>query len=290
MAQLVPLPEVERLSASVIRILGGNPGKFTLQGTNTYLIGRGHQRILIDTGEGKPTWAARLESVLSEEKATVHQALLTHWHHDHVNGLPDLLRICPQAQVFKHQPDDGQTDIQDGQVFRVEGATLTATHTPGHTVDHMAFVLEEEDAMFTGDNVLGHGTAVFENLKVYLNSLHRMRDRVTGRGYPGHGAVLEKASARISEYIQHRQQREDEVLRVLRYGQLDVSVEDPSPERKAWTPLELVKRIYRDVPESLHLPASHGLLQVLMKLEDEGQTVHDSESGKWRLSGEKSAL
>ncbi|KAJ5935003.1 hypothetical protein N7466_004550 [Penicillium verhagenii] len=276
MAQLVPLPEVERLSASVIRILGGNPGKFTLQGTNTYLIGRGHQRILIDTGEGKPTWAARLESVLSEEKATVHQALLTHWHHDHVNGLSDLLRICPQAQVFKHQPDDGQTDIQDGQVFRVEGATLTATHTPGHTVDHMAFVIEEEDAMFTGD--------------IYLNSLHRMRDRVTGRGYPGHGAVLEKASARISEYIQHRQQREDEVLRVLRYGQLDISVEDPSPERKAWTPLELVKQIYRGVPESLHLPASHGVLQVLMKLEDEGQTVHDSESGEWRLSGEKSAL
>ncbi|KAJ6090244.1 hypothetical protein N7486_009059 [Penicillium sp. IBT 16267x] len=290
MAQLVPLPEVERLSASVIRILGGNPGKFTLQGTNTYLIGRGHQRILIDTGEGKPTWAARLESVLSEEKATVQQALLTHWHHDHVNGLPDLLRICPQVQVFKHQPDKGQTDIQDGQVFSVEGATLTAAHTPGHTVDHMAFVLEEEDAMFTGDNILGHGTAVFEDLKVYLDSLHRMRDRVTGRGYPGHGAMLDKVSARISEYIQHRQQREDEVLRVLRYGQLEASAEDPSPERKAWTPLELVKKIYRDVPESLHLPASHGVLQVLLKLEDEGQTVHDPESGKWKFSGEKSAL
>ncbi|KAJ5630965.1 uncharacterized protein N7484_011065 [Penicillium longicatenatum] len=289
MAQLVPLPEVERLSASVIRILGGNPGKFTLQGTNTYLIGRGHQRILIDTGEGKPTWAARLESVLSEEKATVHQALLTHWHHDHVNGLPDLLRICPQAEVFKHQPDKGQTDIQDGQVFRVEGATLIAAHTPGHTVDHMAFVLEEEDAMFTGDNILGHGTAVFENLKVYLDSLHRMRDRVTGRGYPGHGAVLEKVSTRVSEYIQHRQQREDEVLRVLRYGQLEAAG-DPSPERKAWTPLQLVKKIYRDVPDSLHLPASHGVLQVLLKLEDEGLTVLDSESGEWRLSGEKSAL
>lgn len=121
-------------------------------GTNTYLIGRGHQRILLDTGEGKPTWATNLQSVLSEEKATVHQALLTHWHGDHVSGVRDLLRICPQAQVFKHDPDEGQADIQDGQIFQVDGATLTAFHTPGHTVDHMAFVFQEEDALFTGDS------------------------------------------------------------------------------------------------------------------------------------------
>ncbi|KGO47989.1 hypothetical protein PEX1_062120 [Penicillium expansum] len=290
--QLVQLPEVERLSASVVRILGGNPGKFTLQGTNTYLIGRGHQRILIDTGEGKPAWAANLQSVLSEEKATVHQALLTHWHPDHVSGLPDLLKLCPDAQIFKHQPDSAQTDIQEGQVFSVEGATLTAFHTPGHTVDHMVFMLEEENAMFTGDNVLGHGTSVFESLKTYLNSLHRMRDRVSsGRGYPGHGAVIENAGARITEYIKHRQQREDEVLRVLQFGKLDVAASESSPERKqAWTPIELVKRIYSDVPESLHVPASHGVLQVLMKLEDEGRTVLDSDSGKWSLLSERSAL
>jgi glyoxylase-like metal-dependent hydrolase (beta-lactamase superfamily II) len=150
--QLVPLSEVERLSASVVRILGGNPGKFTLQGTNTYLIGRGHQRILIDTGEGKPSWANHLKSVLAKENATVDKALLTHWHHDHVNGVPDLLKICPQVTVYKHQPDEGQVDIEDGQVFSVEGATLKAYHTPGHTVDHMMFVLEEEDAIITGDS------------------------------------------------------------------------------------------------------------------------------------------
>lgn len=117
-----------------------------------------------------------------------------------------------------------------------------------------------------------------------------MRDRVSGRGYPGHGAVLESATARITEYITHRQQREDEVLRVLRYGKLDAKQNEPSPERRQpFTPLELVKVIYRDVPESLHLPASHGVLQVLMKLEDEGRTVHDRDSGMWRL-GERSAL
>ena len=251
--------------------------------------------------------------MLQEEKASVHQAILTHWHGDHVNGLTDLQKICPQAQIFKHQPESSQNDIHDGQVFSVEGATLTAFHTPGHTVDHMVFMLEEENAMFTGDSkysnircllhkekhiqqytkltepdVLGHGTAVFEDLKTYLNSLHRMRDRVTGRGYPGHGAVIENAGARITEYIKHRQQREDEVVRVLRFGKLDVKEGETSPERrKKWTPIELVKVIYKDVPESLHLPASRGVLQVLIKLEDEGRTV--SGDGEWWL-GERSAL
>ncbi|KAJ5898797.1 hypothetical protein N7495_003541 [Penicillium taxi] len=275
MATLTPLLEVERLSAL----------HYKSQGTNTYLIGRGKQRILIDTGEGKPTWASRLKAVLSEERATIHQALLTHWHPDHVNGVSDLLQICPDAQIFKNKPTNGQTEIQDGQVFRAEGATLTAFHTPGHAVDHMVFILEEENSMFTGDNVLGHGTAVFEDLKVYIRSLQRMRDRVSGRGYPGHGAVIEDATCRITEYIEHRQQREDELLRVLRYGKVDVSV-GATPERKGWTPMDLVKLIYKNVPEVLHPRASHGVLQVLMKLEDEGQIVH--EDGQWSI--EKSAL
>lgn len=140
-------------------------------------------------------------------------------------------------------------------------------------------------------DVLGHGTSVFEDLKAYISSLQRMQHRVSGRGYPGHGALIEKATTRVSEYLQHRQQRENEVVRVLRFGRLDANDNEKSPERKgAWTPLELVKVIYRDVPESLHLPASHGVLQVLMKLEYDGRTVHDSISGKWSLRSDKSAL
>lgn len=291
MAQLAPLPEVERLSASVVRILGGNPGKFTLQGTNTYLVGQGPRRILIDTGEGRQSWATHLKKVLSDENATVHEALVTHWHHDHVGGIPDLLKLCPEVTIYKHQPENGQVDIADGQIFKVEGATLRAAHTPGHTVDHMMLLLEEEDAIFTGDNVLGHGTAVFEDLKAYLGSLRRMQNRVSGRGYPGHGPVVESATAKITEYIRHRQEREDQIIRVLRYGKLDVGEHERSPERKlAWTPIEVVKIIYRDVPESLHLPAANGVIQVLDKLEAEGRVIHDTDSGRWTLNAGKSAL
>lgn len=140
-------------------------------------------------------------------------------------------------------------------------------------------------------DVLGHGTAVFEDLKAYLDSLQRMQSRVSGRGYPGHGAIVESATAKIAEYIRHRQQREDEIIRVLRYGKLDVGDHERSPERKLWwTPLEIVKIIYRDVPENLHLPAANGVIQVLNKLEVEGRAIHDLDSGRWSLSTGKSAL
>ncbi|KAI9150163.1 putative metallo-beta-lactamase superfamily protein [Paramyrothecium foliicola] len=272
--QLVDLPPVERLSPRCLRILGGNPSKFTLQGTNTYLVGTGPRRILIDTGEGRPAWLASLKETLKQENATVETALITHWHHDHTGGIEDLLSLCPNAQVFKHEPSRGQQDIIDGQTFSVEGANLTAAYTPGHTTDHMVFLLPEEDAMFTADNVLGHGTAVFEDLSTYLASLDKMRRLFKGRAYPGHGAVLEDGPARITEYINHRQQREEQVVRTLRSNR-EGSSDD------TWTPMELVKVIYQDVPDSLHIPAAGGLSQILAKLRDEGRA--EEERGRWRL-------
>lgn len=279
--QLVSLPEVERLSPACIRILGGNPGKFTLQGTNTYLLGTGSRRILIDSGEGKPSWAAAIKAALDREQASVETLLITHWHHDHVGGISDLLSFSPDTQVHKHQPEGGQHNIDDGQTFSAEGVTLTAVHSPGHTVDHMAFVFKEEDAMFTGDNVLGQGTAVFEDLATYLSSLQRMRHLFKGRALPGHGPVIPEGPAKVSEYVQHRQQREDQVVQTLK-SKNDNSRVETEGEADKWSAMELVKVIYRDVPEELHVPACNGVLQILRKLEGEGKVVQAG-TDRWAL-------
>ncbi|KAJ4415559.1 hypothetical protein N0V82_007281 [Gnomoniopsis sp. IMI 355080] len=280
---LVPLPEVERLSPICIRILGGNPSKFTLQGTNTYLLGSGSERLLIDTAEGKPSWIAALKRTLAEENATISSTLLTHWHPDHVGGVGDVLNLAAEPaakpKVYKNRPDAGQLDIVDGQQFSVEGATLTAHYTPGHANDHMVFtVKEEEGAMFTGDNVLGQGTAVFEDLATYLTSLERMSALYSSskgrRAYPGHGPAIDDGPARIREYVSHRQQREDQIVSTLRETNELTST-------AAWEPIELVRVIYKDVPESLHLPAQGGVKQVLQKLEREGRAYE--ESGRWIL-------
>lgn len=237
----------------------------------------------MDTGEGKPSWIAALKDTLRKEDAIISKALITHWHHDHVGGIPHLLELSPSTKIYKNTPSDGQEDIVDGQTFAVEGASLRAVFSPGHAQDHVALVLEQEDAMFTGDNVLGHGTAVFEDLLTYLKSLEKMRGEFYGRAYPGHGAVLEDGPGKIVEYIRHRKAREDQVIQVLKSSKSSPGVEAQGDQPEEWTSMEIVKIIYKDVPESLHIPANGGILQILSKLEREDKVVEDSKSEKWRI-------
>ena len=248
----------------------------TVKGTNTYLVGRGPKRLLIDTGEGKPQWIKQLQDTLTSENATIDKVVITHWHPDHIGGVKDLGALSSNPTVYKSQivPSDNMEDIHDGQKFEVEGATLRAFHCPGHTEDHMALILEEEDAMFTGDNVLGHGTAVFEDLSTYLNSLEKMGQQINGRAYPAHGAVIEDSRARIKEYIDHRAMRQREVIEVL--GQ--------QHGEEGWEVMDIVKIIYKDVSENLHFAASRGIFQILDKLLNEDKVHHDTDKDTWMLN------
>src|SRR5262245_54612 len=111
--------------------------------------------------------------LLQDRSIDIAYILLTHWHGDHTGGVPDLIAHDPSLadRVYKHMPDPGQRPIAEGQVFAVPGARVRAVHTPGHAADHMCFLLEEENALFTGDNVLGHGYSVEEDLGEYVRSL-----------------------------------------------------------------------------------------------------------------------
>ncbi|KIW75087.1 hypothetical protein Z517_11858 [Fonsecaea pedrosoi CBS 271.37] len=358
MAQALPeLPDWEQISTNIVRILGGNPSKFTLQGTNTYLLGTGPRRILIDTGAGEKKWIETLRTVLTAQETpiSVSTCLLTHWHHDHLGGVKDLEELCEElnqpgeaVKVYKNQPTwnpDGLIDpsrvhdIQDGQTFSTplaETSTpfeIQAIHTPGHAKDHMVFQITsspdptEVGALFTADNVLGHGTAVFEDLHLYLQTLELMKRRVvdavaaqtesrdsnTGikRAFPGHGAVISDAVAKIDEYVAHRRMREEEALNVLKHGTTTAPqgaeplvhdtitrVGDGDDEDvigggetvlgKEWESIEMVKVIYRHYPENLWQPAENGLLMVLEKLRRDGKVVKTKE-GRWRVS-EKAIL
>ncbi len=315
------LPETEKLSTSIIRILGGNPSKFTLQGSNTYLLGSGSSRILLDTAQGEPSWSSSLSNILKSENCSISDCLLSHWHGDHVGGVNDLRKICSDAPptVRKHMPSlnpharfDPSTleTITPDQTFSTpEGFEIRALHTPGHTKDHMCFIItcsphdpSEVGQLFTFDNVLGHGTAVFEDLAEYLSTLSIMKDALpTDRpvaAYPGHGAIIDDAAAKITEYIEHRKMREEEALNVLKYGTPTPppsSGESEAVEHeddlggmevvmKEWTSMEMVKVIYRHYPENLWLPAEGGLLMVLEKLKGDGK-VRKTEEGKWSING-----
>ncbi|TKR80379.1 hypothetical protein L596_014461 [Steinernema carpocapsae] len=199
-AKLTPVEPIALLSPKVHRILGMNPGAFTLQGTNTYLVGTGKSKILIDTGDaGIEKYIENLGSVLGENK--IEGIIITHWHHDHVGGIPAVLeKFCggtkgaaPPVPIYKIKRPDGAdsnvdyTYIEDGHVLKTEGATLKLVATPGHTTDHIVVYLEEENAIFSGDCILGEGTTVFEDLYTYMKSLDVLREIQPSRIYPGHG-------------------------------------------------------------------------------------------------------
>lgn len=148
----------------------------------------------------------------------------------------------------------------------------------------MSLILEEEDAMFTGDNVLGYGTAVFEDLATYLKSLEKMRGMFSGRVYPGHGPVIEAGNERIAEYIRHRKLREEQILEVLGSPRsLGGNFHENSLGE--WDSMEIVKIIYMDVAENLHAAAHGGVMQVLWKLQQEDKAVMNPSTGKWRIIG-----
>ncbi|KAK5086767.1 hypothetical protein LTS08_007180 [Lithohypha guttulata] len=331
MAVNIPsLPEVERISTSIWRILGCNPSKFTLQGTNTYLLGKGSERILVDTAQGLPQWKDKLYETMLQEGETVKikTCVLTHWHHDHVMGVKDVRGYSPSVKVYKHlgnRYDPDQTlqdeeilDIENGQKFSVGSEKdgnlfeVEAVHAPGHAKDHMCLLITKSSdpaeigCIFTADNVLGHGTAVFEDLSAYVSSLKLMKERVGQgrRAFPGHGSVIDNAQLKLDEYITHRSMREDEAINVLIYGTTTAPGKSPlktaegfpqsvpPPEAdigkelvlgKEWKSMEMVKVIYRMYPENLWGPAEGGLLQVLEKLRGDGK-VEKTAGGKWKAS------
>ena len=191
--------------------------QFTLQGTNTYIIGTGSQRLILDTGQGIPDWADLISKTLKNGTFSLSHVLLTHWHGDHSGGVPDLMLLYPElvGSIYKHSPSKIQQPIVDGQTFRVIGANLRAVHSPGHSTDHMCFILDEEEAMFTGDNVLGHGSAAVEDLSTWMETLRQMQSHGCVKGYPAHGDVIADLKAKIASELAGKERREQQALKAL---------------------------------------------------------------------------
>lgn len=281
------LPDVDVWSERVVVALGQNPSAFTGPGTNTYLVGTGRRRILLDPGQGEPRYLPVLERALERAGCEgLQEIVLTHGHPDHMGGVPAVLERFGPLRVSK-RPWPGEDErypvtlraIDEGTVIRTEGATLRAIHTPGHAPDHLCFLLEEEGALFSGDNVLGVGTTVIPaeagDLADYLRSLERMLEAAPGRIYPAHGPPIEDGPAKIRAYIAHRHERERQIRSALGGGAETVDA--------------IVGVVYASYPKHLHGAAAQSVSQHLRKLEREGgarrePAGEDPLSARWSLA------
>src|SRR4051794_39364966 len=262
MSDLVPgVPRA--ISPMVRRILAPNPGVFTGPGTNTYLVGI-DEVVVIDPGPDLGEDTSHLDAVVGCGSERIRWIVCTHTHPDHSPATAQL-KERTGAEVLAFTSTDNLTvDREIGDGFQLEGTEfrLTALHTPGHASNHLCFVLEGEQLLFSGDHIMNGSTVVIGppdgDMAVYLEQLERLRTLRLRAIAPGHGAVVEDPAAKIDEYITHRLAREDKVARAL--GAATSATID-----------ELLPVVYDDVPEERHWIAKSSLWAHLRKLEQEGR-------------------
>ena len=277
----------DTVSPLIRRVTANNPSAFSYLGTGTYIVGKGTVAV-IDPG---PLLTDHLEALLAAiEGETVSHILVTHDHSDH-SPLAVPFSEKTGAKVYGYAPEvveDGLSEIQmdagrdttykpdvivaDGDLFEGPGWTLQAIHTPGHTSNHMCYALREENALFSGDHIMGWSTTVVVppdgNMTQYMKSVEKLIPLSFNTLWPTHGPPVTEVTPFLQAYIDHRLAREEQILSCLKDNIGAVA--------------DMVARMYADVDKKLHPAAAQSVRAHLGKLLDEGKIV--GADGNYRLS------
>ena len=226
----------------VQRITCENPSPMTLQGTNTYVVGGDPASavVIIDPGPAEhPEHLARVRAAVGLRQ--VSQILVTHRHADHTGAAASFSEAFA-APVRGHSaeqcigvPGRSVASLTDGETLDLGELRLSVLHTPGHTSDSVCFWLHDgsgsgagqasEQAMFTGDTILGEGTTMLDHpdgtLTDYLHSLRRLGEYTQVRLLPAHGPDQPSVAAVAQRYLAHRLARLDQVRALLRAADVD---------------------------------------------------------------------
>jgi endoribonuclease LACTB2 len=236
--------------------------------TNCYIVG-GDEVVVIDPASPYEHEQELLDRIL--EKRNIREIWLTHLHQDHVSGANHLkqargLKIAAHPITAKDLR--GTVDID--RVFdaneRLElhgmpGWSLRVLHTPGHARGHVCIFEEKKGSLITGDLMAGFGTIVIDppegHMATYFNSLERMHDLNVTALFPAHGPVMANAKAKIREYLDHRLERERNILKAWQHGKRE--------------PSEIVKEVYTDVSPAMYGLAERSVIAHLEKLKEENR-------------------
>lgn len=268
----------QQVSPLIRRLVANNPGPFTYKGTGVYLVGHGDVAV-IDPGPDTPEHLNILMRALDGERVT--HIFVTHRHMDHspaahplaertgakvyASTIPPKPSECDEVRLEAGDDNLFQPDInvKDGERFRGPGWTIEAVATPGHTTNHTAYALIEENALFPGDHIMGWSTTVIGppdgDMTDYLNSLEKVRDRNFTTLWPTHGPPIRNVRPFVQAFIDHRLEREAQVLEQLAAGKRQIK--------------DMVSVIYADVDKRLHPAACHSVLAHIIRLVELGRVA-----------------
>ena len=234
----------------VARVRADNPGPFTLDGTNSWVIGRDPAWV-VDPGPDLPAHVEELAAEVSG-RGGLGGVALTHRHADHAEAVPALLAVAGPAPLGAAA---GDVDVRlgDGDAL----GPLVAVPTPGHSPDHQALVAGP--VCFCGAAVLGEGSVYVApgpgSLAGYLAALRRLRALPLEVLCPGHGPPVDDPAAKLDEYLDHRLDRERRLVTALEKGLRGTD--------------ELLDEVWDDAPLALRPAAAVTLRAHLEKLREE---------------------
>jgi glyoxylase-like metal-dependent hydrolase (beta-lactamase superfamily II) len=272
----------DAVSPLIRRVIADNPGPFTFTGTGTYIVGHGEVAV-IDPGPDLPSHLAALLDATTGERIT--HILTTHTHADHsplaaalaqktgavVLGRPAPGSAEPAVGLEERHDRLFRPDIvvADGQRIEGPGWTLEAIATPGHASNHVCYALTQENALFSGDHVMGWSTTVISPPNGDMTAYYASLDKVAARGFstlwPTHGPPVTEVAPFLAAYKAHRLDRERQILDQLAAGRTTIA--------------EMVPAIYADVDPRLHPAAAHSVLAHMIHLVRQGVIATEGEPG-----------
>ena len=273
----------DTLSPLIRRVVAPNPGPFTYTGTGVYISGHGNVAVL-DPGPVDPEHIKAMEAALDGERVT--HVFVTHHHLDH-SPLAHPLAETHGCKVYGFGPQNTaptggeirleagddvgfkpDVEITDEEVFKGDSWTIRALHTPGHTSNHVCYALEEENTLFSGDHVMAWSTSVISppdgDMGDYLEQLARIRDKDFDILWPTHGPAVREPRTFIQAYIDHRLQREAQILEQLKAGQTRIR--------------DMVAEMYADVDKRLHPAAAHSVLSHIIHMVKTDRVICEGEA------------
>jgi glyoxylase-like metal-dependent hydrolase (beta-lactamase superfamily II) len=266
------------------RVVARNPSPFTFKGTGTYVVGRGRVAV-IDPGPDIAEHVAALLDALGGE--TISHILITHTHLDHSPAAAAVKRatgartygfgphgsgraedrsgvggVTEEGGDHAFVPDE---EMREGDAAEGPGWRLQAVHTPGHTSNHLCFALAEEQALFTGDHVMGWSTSVIAppdgDMAAYMRSLAKLMERDDAVFWPTHGPPIPDPKPFVQAFIAHRHERAEAILARLAPGDATIPA--------------IVDQVYLGLDPRLKGAAGRSVLAHLIELVESGKVASD---------------